>query len=191
MPIRTVLIAGSSHVRPRPLATDIALIALLTVVVTAILATGAPSWTRLAAAWWLACALLLAYSDAITHRVSLGLIAMMSAGTLALLAGTGDTTSLLRSLLVGAVLALSMLVLCLPRDGLGLGDAALAFPIGLMLGWTGWSAVVLWVLGAGLLSSLTATTLLALHRATRHTLLPLGPFLLFAVVPAVVFQGRF
>jgi leader peptidase (prepilin peptidase)/N-methyltransferase len=187
MSIRTVLIAGSSHVRPRPHGTDVALSALLTVAVTAILATGPPSWTRLAAAWWLACALLLAYSDATTHRVSLGLIVMMSGGTFLLLSGTGDTTSLLRALAASTALSLGTLLLCLPRGGLGLGDAALAVPIGLALGWTGWATVIVWLLGATLLMSVTATTLLALRRVSWHSRLPLAPFLLLAVLPAVLF----
>jgi leader peptidase (prepilin peptidase)/N-methyltransferase len=187
MSIRTVLDGGSSHVAGRPIATDITVFGLLTVVVAAIVASGPPSWTRLAAAWWVACAVLLAYSDAITHRLPLGLITLQTLGTLALLAGAGSPASLARSLAAGLGLGLVMFLLCLPRNGLGLGDAALAVPVGVALGWVGWSAVVLWVLSASLLIFLAATSLLALRRITRRSRLPLGPFLLLAVLPAVLF----
>jgi len=186
MSIRTVLDGGSSHVAGRPITTEITVFALLTAVVTAVLASGPPSWTRLAAAWWLACGLLLAYSDATTHRVSLGLILLMSAGTLMLLAGDGSPANLLRAILAGLALGLLLLLLCLPRNGIGLGDAAIAAPIGIALGWTGWSALAVWILTASLMLSATATALLALGRVTRRSRLPLAPFLLLAVIPAVL-----
>lgn len=186
MSIRTVLNGGSSHVAEGPITTDITVIGLLTVAVAAVVATGPPSWTRLAAAWWIACAVLLAYSDAVTHRLPLGLITLQSLGTLALLSGAASPGSLTRSLLAGLGLGLGMFLLCLPRNGLGLGDAALAVPIGLALGWVGWSAVALWTLSASLLIFVAATALLALRRVTRRSRLPLGPFLLLAVLPAVL-----
>lgn len=185
--IRTVLGNRSSHVTGRPITTDITVFALLTGTVAGVLAAGPPSWTRLAAAWWLACAILLAYSDATTHRLPLDLILLMTAGTLLLLAGAGTPASWTRSVAAGLGLGFAILLLCLPRNGLGLGDAALAVPIGIALGWTGWSAIAVWLLTASLLLSATATTLLALGRVTRRSRLPLGPFLLLAVIPAVIF----
>lgn len=186
MSIRTVLNDGSSHVADGPIAIDIAVFGVLTTVVAGVLASGPPSWTRLAAGWWLACAILLAYSDATTHRLPLGLILLMSTGTLLLLAGSGSPTALIRALIAGAGLGVAVLLLCLPRNGLGLGDAALAVPIGIALGWTGWPAIAVWLLTASLLLSATATALLAIGRVTRRSRLPLGPFLLLAVVPAVL-----
>jgi leader peptidase (prepilin peptidase)/N-methyltransferase len=174
-------------VERRPITTDITVFGLLTAGVALMLAAGPPTWTRLAAAWWVACALLLAYSDATTHRLPLDLILLMTAGTLLLLAGADTPTAWTRSLAAGLGLGLAILLLCLPRNGLGLGDAALAVPIGIALGWTGWSALVLWLLTASLLLSATAVTLLALGRVTRRSRLPLGPFLLLAVIPAVLF----
>jgi leader peptidase (prepilin peptidase)/N-methyltransferase len=169
-----------------PIATDVTVFGLLTALVGVLLATGAPSWTHLAAAWWVACAILLAVTDATTHRLPLGLIALMTAGTLALLAGAHSPGPFARAVLTGLGLGLAVTLLCLPRNGLGLGDAALAVPIGIALGWTGWSAVALWLLTASLLLSVTATTLLVLRRVTRRSRLPLGPFLLLAVAPAVL-----
>jgi leader peptidase (prepilin peptidase) / N-methyltransferase len=186
MAIRTVLTGGSSHVAGGPITMDITVLGLLTVVVAAIIASGPPSWTRLAAAWWLACALLLAYSDATTHRLSLGLVALMSAGTLLLLLGAATPSAWIRAIAVGCGLGLAVLLLCLPRNGLGLGDAAIAVPIGIALGWTGWPALALWLLTASLLLSATATILLALGRVTRRSRLPLAPYLLLAVLPAVL-----
>lgn len=186
MSIRTVLIARSSPVTGSPTTTDVTVFGLLTVLVAAILATGAPSWTHLAAAWWVACAVPLAHSDATTHRLPHGLILLMTLGTVVLLAGSGYPAALTRALLTAAGLGLAVFLLCLPRNGLGLGDAALAVPIGLALGWTGWASLALWLLTASLLLTVTAGTLLALRRVTRRSRLPLGPFLLLAVVPAVL-----
>jgi leader peptidase (prepilin peptidase)/N-methyltransferase len=186
MSIRTVLICGSSPVAGGPIATDVTVFGLLTVLVATLLATAAPSWTNLAAAWWIACAVLLAYTDATTHRLPLGLILLMTFGTVVLLAGSASAAALTRALLTALGLGLAVFLLCLPRNGLGLGDAALAVPIGLALGWAGWASLVLWALTASLLLTGTAGTLLALRRVTRRSRLPLGPFLLLAVVPAVL-----
>ncbi|MEV6968966.1 prepilin peptidase [Hamadaea sp. NPDC051192] len=139
----------------------------------------------LAALWWITHAVLLSITDVRTHRLPLRLIATMSAGTLLLLAGAAPVR-LLPAVLCGLVLAGVLFLLALPRRGVGLGDAALAFPIGVALGWTGWSTVPVWALAAGLLMSLTALTLLALRRVEWRSTLPLGPFLLAAVLPALL-----
>lgn len=138
-----------------------------------------------AAVWWLLFAAYLVRADLRTRRLPTLPVAAMSLGTLALLAATADWARLGRAVLTGAVLAFVLFLLCLPRNGLGLGDATVAFPIGLALGWTGWGAVPLWLLGASLLACVTTVGLLLARRLGWRSTLPLGPFLLGAVPPAV------
>jgi leader peptidase (prepilin peptidase) / N-methyltransferase len=184
--IRTVPDAGSSHVDDGPITTDITVFGLLTALVAVLVATTQPSWTHLAAAFWIACAIVLSYSDATTHRLPLGLVFLMTAGTLVLLGGALSPAAFTRALLAGLGLGFVIFLLCLPRNGLSLGDAALGVPIGIALGWTGWASVALWLLTASLLLTITGTALLALGRVSRGSRLPLGPFLLLAVLPAVL-----
>jgi leader peptidase (prepilin peptidase) / N-methyltransferase len=145
--------------------------------------------TLLAGAWWAAHAVTLSITDVRTHRLPLPRILSMSLGTLVLLAGTLSFVRLGRAALCGLVLACVLLLLCLPRRGIGLGDAALAFPIGVVLGWAGWPTVPIWALATGVLMSLTALLLLLLRRVQWRSSLPLGPFLLVAVLPALLLQG--
>lgn len=145
---------------------------------------GAP-WTVAAAVWWLAFAVHLVRADLRTHRLPAVPVAAMSVGTVLLLAGTADWSRLGRAALTGLALAAVLFVLCLPRNGIGLGDATIAFPIGLALGWTGRGAIPLWLLGASLLACVTALGLLLARRLAWRSTLPLGPFLLGAVPPAV------
>jgi len=143
-------------------------------------------WTLAAILWWLGYAALLAREDLRTHRLPLRHVAAMSAGSLALLAGTTDWARLGRSAVVGAALAGLLFLLCLPRRGIGLGDAALAFPVGVALGWAGWAAIPIWLLTASLLITGTTAVLLLARRIAWRSTLPLGPFLLGAVLPAVL-----
>ncbi|NUR50414.1 MAG: hypothetical protein HOV71_19995 [Hamadaea sp.] len=139
----------------------------------------------LAALWWISHAVLLSITDIRTHRLPLRTVGTMSAGTLLLLAGAAPVR-LIPAVLCGLLLAGLLFLLALPRRGIGLGDAALAFPIGLVLGWAGWSTVPIWALATGLLMTLTALVLLALRRVSWRSALPLGPFLLAAVLPALL-----
>ncbi|NUR27713.1 MAG: hypothetical protein HOV83_18025, partial [Catenulispora sp.] len=141
MSIRTVRVAGSSYRQPGRVSwwtgSDLVLGTLTVGAVAGVALAGQPVWTRLAAAWWVAFALALARFDVRTHRLPLPLIAAMSAGTCLLLA-VQDPGRLGRAAAAGGVLAVGLFLLCLPRRGIGLGDAVLGFPIGVALGWSGW-----------------------------------------------------
>jgi leader peptidase (prepilin peptidase)/N-methyltransferase len=164
--------------------------ALVGVAAVLVAVSNLPVWVRIAAGWWLLGAIVLGCVDALVHRLPLRLVAAMSAGTICFGAldalGSGaHWAPLQRSLLVGALLAVVLFVLCLPRGGLGLGDAALALPVGFALGWFGWPTAVAWVLVASLLTGLTSLTLLAAGKVKWTSALPLGPFMLAAVVLSV------
>ncbi|NUT22117.1 MAG: hypothetical protein HOV77_23315 [Hamadaea sp.] len=139
----------------------------------------------LAALWWVTHAVTLSINDVRTHRLPLRNVGTMALGTLVLLAAAAPVR-LIPAVLCGLLLAGVLFLLALPRRGIGLGDAALAFPIGVVLGWAGWSTVPVWALATGLLMSLTAVVLLLLRRIEWRSTLPLGPFLLAAVLPALL-----
>ena len=85
-----------------------------------------------------------------------------------------------------AALACFYLVLCLIRPGeMGLGDAKLAATIGLALGWTSWQALIVGTFAGFALAAVYGGVLLAVHRATRTSQLPLGPFILLGALAAI------
>src|SRR5690606_27465338 len=78
---------------------------------------------------------------------------------------------------VGCGLAFALVTLVVGQRAFGLGDAGMAFGVGVLLGWLGWGAVVVGLFLAFLGSGLVALALLVTGRATRNDSLPFGPFL--------------
>ncbi len=68
---------------------------------------------------------------------------------------------------------------------MGLGDAKLAASVGAALAWTSWQALITGTFAAFALAAIYGVTLLALHRATRTSHLPLGPFILIGTLAAI------
>ncbi|MET8804781.1 A24 family peptidase [Streptomyces sp. NPDC004546] len=62
--------------------------------------------------------------------------------------------------------------------GMGFGDVKLAVGMGAVLGWYGWSTVLLGAFAGFLLGALYGAALVAVRRAGRKTTIPFGPFLL-------------
>ncbi|QAY61620.1 prepilin peptidase [Microbacterium protaetiae] len=62
--------------------------------------------------------------------------------------------------------------------GMGGGDVKLAGVLGMFLGWLGWSTLLLGALAAFLLGGVFAIALMVSRRATRHTRIPFGPWML-------------
>ncbi|HEU4423537.1 MAG TPA: prepilin peptidase [Pilimelia sp.] len=112
-------------------------------------------------------------------------------GALALLgaasAVTGAAGDLVRAVVAALALASGYLVLALlPGGHLGLGDVKLCLPLGLLLGWLGWPAVLLGAALPHVVNGPVALGLLMTRRAGRRTALPLGPALLAGALLAVV-----
>jgi leader peptidase (prepilin peptidase)/N-methyltransferase len=61
---------------------------------------------------------------------------------------------------------------------MGFGDVKLAVGMGAVLGWYGWSTVLLGAFAGFLLGALHGAALVAVRRAGRKTTIPFGPFLL-------------
>jgi leader peptidase (prepilin peptidase)/N-methyltransferase len=101
------------------------------------------------------------------------------------LAAVGDDAwpSFGRALLGGvfATVALGGLHLVSPRS-MGFGDVKLAFALGLVLGWLGWSELVLGLFCGFLAGALVGLGLIVVRHRGRKDHLPFGPFLAFGTV---------
>lgn len=62
--------------------------------------------------------------------------------------------------------------------GMGLGDVALAPVLGLALGWLGWGASLIGLMGGFAIGALVGVVLIATRRAGRKSRIPHGPFML-------------
>jgi len=175
-----------TRIGPYPLLAE--LVAGLAVAVVA--ARALSVWELAALAWLALLAVPLAFIDAAVRRLPDPLTAAACAGTLALLAVaalTGHHPGHLGRAVIGtAALVGFYLVLAVIRPGgLGLGDAKLAASVGAALGWISWRALVTGTFAAFALAAVYGGTLLVLHRATRTSHLPLGPFILIGALAAI------
>jgi len=129
----------------------------------------------------------LAVIDTIEHRLP-NKVLLVAYPALLILFSLGsllhsDPTSLVRALTSMIAIASFYLALALSfPGGLGAGDVKLGGLLGLVLGWTSWTAVITgtllgWLLGAGAWFTFRLT-----GQITRDSLLPLGPFLLLGTL---------
>ncbi|MQS16478.1 prepilin peptidase [Streptomyces kaniharaensis] len=96
----------------------------------------------------------------------------------------------LRALLAAVAALVFYLAAALLPDGPGLGDVKAAGPIGALLGWTGWYAVVAGTFLAFVLTALAGTVQILARRAPGRTRLPFGPSLYGGAVLALLLFGR-
>nr|WP_269440737.1 prepilin peptidase [Micromonospora tarapacensis] len=127
----------------------------------------------------------MAFIDATVLRLPHRLTAAITAGTVVLLAPLGLTGSW-RGALIGAgcMAGYYLAVHVASRSGLGLGDVAVAVPIGFGVGWLDWRLIIaVAVLG----HSLGAATIV-IRRLTNapRAPLPLGTYLIAASFAVVV-----
>ncbi len=178
--------ACRTRIGPYPLAAEAA--AGLALAVAA--ARTASAWELAALAWLILIAVPLAFTDIAVHRLPDPLTAAAFTGTLALLTAAALTGHqpghLARAAIGAAALACFYLLLWLIRPGeMGLGDAKIAASIGLVLGWAGWQALVIGTFAGFAMAAVYGGVLLATHRATRTSQLPLGPFILLGALAAI------
>jgi leader peptidase (prepilin peptidase)/N-methyltransferase len=177
--------ACRTRIGPYPLAAEAA--AGLALAVAAARATSV--WELAALAWLILIAVPLAFTDLAVHRLPDPLTAAAFTGTLALLTAatlTSHQPGHLARAAIAAALACFYLALCLIRPGeMGLGDAKIAATIGLVLGWTSWQALLVGTFAGFALAAVYGGVLLATHRATRSSQLPLGPFILLGALAAI------
>ncbi|HEY4397865.1 MAG TPA: A24 family peptidase [Acidimicrobiia bacterium] len=115
----------------------------------------------------------------IVYPLAVAILALLA------LAAVGDDAwaAFGRALLGGvvAMLALGALHLVSPRS-MGFGDVKLAFVLGLVLGWLGWSELVLGLFCGFLAGALVGLGLIVLRHRGRKDHLPFGPFLAFGTL---------
>lgn len=115
--------------------------------------------------------------------------ALAAAGALLALAAatTGEWGWYARAWAGAAVMFAFYLALAAVRPAdLGLGDVKLAAVIGLLLGWAGWSAVILGAFLAFLFGGLAGLVMVTVGKAGRHTAIPFGPSMLVGALAALV-----
>jgi leader peptidase (prepilin peptidase)/N-methyltransferase len=185
-PVRARVLARYG-VAPPPLAVEAA--AGLALAVTA--ARAASAWQLAGLGWLMLCGVTLAFIDAAIRRLPDPLTGAAFAGplgflTVAALTG-GHPGQLGRAGIAAVVLCGFYLVLFIVRpSGMGLGDVKLAAGVGVALGWLGWQAVVAGTLITFVLAAVYGCALLLLHRASRTSQLPLGPFIVIGTLAAIV-----
>jgi leader peptidase (prepilin peptidase) / N-methyltransferase len=95
--------------------------------------------------------------------------------------------AMLRSLAGMAILVTFYLVIALAtHDALGAADIRLAGLLGLALAWQGWDTLLTGAVLGLLYGGLTGATMIVLRRASRHTLIPLGPALIAGAFTALL-----
>ena len=98
-----------------------------------------------------------------------------------------NAAAMLRSLAGMAILFTFYLIIGLASHGaLGAADIRLAGLLGLALAWPGWNTFVSGAALGLLYGGLTGAALIVLRRASRHTLIPLGPALIAGAFTALL-----
>jgi leader peptidase (prepilin peptidase)/N-methyltransferase len=140
--------------------------------------------------WLMLCAVPLVFIDIAVRRLPDPLTGAALAGTLGLLAAAvldgAPSGQLARAGIGAAAMTGFYLLLFLIRpSGLGLGDVKLAASIGAGLGWLGWPSLLAGPFLTFMLAAGYGLALVALHRATRTSELPLGPFIVLGTLAAM------
>ncbi len=103
----------------------------------------------------------------------------------------GDYAALIRAGVGLAAMAIGYFALSLLwRGGMGLGDVKLAGVLGLYLGYTGWGALAVGSLGAFFLGGIFGIVLILLHKTTRKSGIPFGPWMLMGAWVGILFGDR-
>jgi leader peptidase (prepilin peptidase)/N-methyltransferase len=184
-PVRAGVLARYG-VRPPALAVEAA-----AAVALAVAAVRAPSpWALAALGWLLLCGVALVFIDVAVRRLPDPLTGTAFAGTAVFLVvaalTSGHPGQLARAGIGAAALCGFYLLLFVIRpSGMGLGDVKLAVSIGAGLGWLGWQALITGTFLTFVLAAAYSIALLLLHRATRTSQLPLGPFILLGTLLAI------
>jgi leader peptidase (prepilin peptidase)/N-methyltransferase len=134
----------------------------------------------------------LSFIDIEHHRLPNAIVLPAYAVGIILLATSciliGDYAALLRAGIGMAALGLAYLTLALLWKGsMGLGDVKLAGVIGLYLGYTGWGALAVGSIGAFLLGGIFGLVLILLHKTTRKSGIPFGPWMVLGAWVGILF----
>jgi leader peptidase (prepilin peptidase)/N-methyltransferase len=89
-----------------------------------------------------------------------------------------------------ALFAFYFLLAVIYPSGMGFGDVKLAGVLGLVLGWLGWSVVLVGGFLGFLLGAVVGGALMLVRRAGRKSKIPFGPFMLAGALLAVLWGGQ-
>lgn len=153
------------------------------------------SWELPAYLYFASVGLALAAIDLDTKRLpnQLTLPSYVVIGTLLLLPAVieGDWAPYLTAWLGAlALFAFYFLLAVIYPLGMGFGDVKLAGVLGLVLGWLGWSFVLVGGFLGFLLGAVVGGALMAWRKAGRKSKIPFGPFMLLGALLAVLWGGR-
>ncbi|WP_136054467.1 A24 family peptidase [Microbacterium sp. K24] len=128
--------------------------------------------------------------DVRTHRLPNRIVLPTLVALLVLVAidtvATGASGPMIRALIGMLVLGgFYTLLRLISRSGMGGGDVKLAAVIGLVLGWHGWSELVIGAASAFVLGSVYALALILLRRADGATRIAFGPWMIAGAVVGV------
>jgi len=113
--------------------------------------------------------------DVLTLPLAAAALALLGAAALAPEHAGEWLTALLGALVLGGAYFVLFLV---NPNGMGFGDVKLALALGAVLGWYGWSTVMLGTFAGFLFGGLYGLGLVAVRRAGRKTSIAFGPFLI-------------
>lgn len=142
--------------------------------------------------WFVAVAIALFLIDIDVRKVPNAIVlpswAVVAAGFALTAAVQADFGNLGRSLLAGLAMGGAYLVLALIYPaGMGMGDVKLAVLLGLVLGWFGWSQVVVGFFAGFLFGAVWGIGAMIVGRAGRKSTVPFAPFMILGAVFALVF----
>lgn len=134
----------------------------------------------------------LAFIDVEHHRLpnSIVLPSYLVGGVLLSVSGimAGDYAALVRAGIGMAAMALGYFLLSVAwRGGMGFGDVKLAGVLGIYLGYTGWGALAVGSLGAFFLGGAFGLALILLHKSTRKSGIPFGPWMVLGAWVGILF----
>jgi len=89
-----------------------------------------------------------------------------------------------------ALFAFYFLLAVVYPSGMGFGDVKLAGVLGLVLGWLGWSVVLVGGFLGFLLGAVVGGALMLVRKAGRKSKIPFGPFMLAGALLAILWGGQ-
>jgi leader peptidase (prepilin peptidase)/N-methyltransferase len=100
----------------------------------------------------------------------------------------GDYAALIRAGIGLAAMVIGYLALALIwKGGMGLGDVKLAGVLGLYLGYSGWGSLAVGSMSAFFLGGIFGLVLILLHKTTRKSGIPFGPWMLLGAWVGILF----
>jgi leader peptidase (prepilin peptidase)/N-methyltransferase len=104
---------------------------------------------------------------------------------------SGEWMSLLWALAGGAgMFALYLVLALISPSAMGMGDVKFAAPLGLVLGWFGWTVWLWGVLAGFVVGGVVSLVALALQRVSLRGSIPFGPSMLAGALLAVLILAR-